>query len=150
MCLLTQIQDYKDVHVTGGRVAYPTASVALAALAARRGDRAAAAAEASTLHQGQGQHCCHGSHGGAVHADVHVPVTSATCESCVVTVRFMGYHRVRKGSGEAFDHVQLFLPDVQMETQVSGFAGWVRCCVGRWCLCFERKPSAGKSSALIA
>lgn len=44
---------------------------------------------------------------------------SASCESCLVTVRFLGFHRVWQGSGEVFDTVDLFLPDQQYETQVN-------------------------------
>jgi len=46
--------------------------------------------------------------------------SSATCESCYVTVRFLGYHRVAYGTGEILDTVELFLPDSQFETQVGG------------------------------
>jgi hypothetical protein len=35
-----------------------------------------------------------------------------------VTVRWLGFYRVWQGSGEVFDTVDLFLPDVQFETQV--------------------------------
>jgi hypothetical protein len=45
-------------------------------------------------------------------------LTSALCESCVITVRFMGYFRVHQGSGQVFDAIDLFLPDTQFETQV--------------------------------
>ena len=53
---------------------------------------------------------------------------TATCESCYVTVRFLGYHRVAYGTGEIIDSVELFLPDSQWETQVRGQGdarGWV-------------------------
>lgn len=43
----------------------------------------------------------------------------AACESCLVTVRFPGFHRIWQGSGKVFDTVDLFLPDQQYETQVS-------------------------------
>lgn len=45
-------------------------------------------------------------------------VGPAVCESCVITVRFMGYFRVHQGSGKVFDAIDLFLPDTQFETQV--------------------------------
>jgi Domain of unknown function (DUF1998) len=40
-----------------------------------------------------------------------------------VTLRFLGFVRIWRGSGIAFDHVRLFLPDVQFATQ----AAYVRC-----------------------
>ena len=46
--------------------------------------------------------------------------TTAACAEALVTVRWLGFHRVWQGSGEAFDHVDLFLPDVQFPTQVCG------------------------------
>lgn len=49
-------------------------------------------------------------------------VTTAVCESCVITVRFMGYLRVHQGSGQVFDAIDLFLPDTQFETQVGSTA----------------------------
>lgn len=45
--------------------------------------------------------------------------TSAACAECEVTTRWMGFVRIWQGSGEAFDMVDLFLPDVQFTTQVS-------------------------------
>lgn len=45
--------------------------------------------------------------------------TTAACAEALVTVRWLGFHRIWQGSGEAFDHVDLFLPDVQFPTQVS-------------------------------
>ena len=44
--------------------------------------------------------------------------TSAQCAECEVTTRWMGFVRIWQGSGEAFDMVDLFLPDVQITTQV--------------------------------
>lgn len=44
--------------------------------------------------------------------------TSAQCTECEVTTRWMGFVRIWQGSGEAFDMVDLFLPDVQITTQV--------------------------------
>jgi hypothetical protein len=49
--------------------------------------------------------------------------TSARCNHALVTTRFMSYLRVWRGSNIAFDHVPLFLPDVQLETE----AVYVRC-----------------------
>jgi hypothetical protein len=46
--------------------------------------------------------------------------TSAVCEEAVVTVRYLGFHRVWQGSGKIFDSVDLWLPDVRFETQVRG------------------------------
>ena len=39
-----------------------------------------------------------------------------------MTTRWLGYHRIRHGSGEVFDTVDLFLPDVQFATQVLLFS----------------------------
>lgn len=75
-----------------------------------------------------------------VHAtDVHVPGgqvayvqgegarqhagTSARCGAAVVTTRYTGFVRIWRGSGISFDHVRLFLPDVQFGTE----AVYVRC-----------------------
>ena len=43
--------------------------------------------------------------------------TTAACAECEVTTRWMGFVRIWQGSGEAFDMVDLFLPDVQFTTQ---------------------------------
>ena len=43
----------------------------------------------------------------------------AQCAEAEHTTRWLGYHRVRHGTGEIFDSVDLFLPDVQFPTQVS-------------------------------
>lgn len=58
-----------------------------------------------------------------MHAVLQVPgngltVTTARCDECQVTTRWLGFYRVWQGSGEVFDTVDLFLPDVQFETQV--------------------------------
>ena len=45
------------------------------------------------------------------------PSTTASCSECEVTTRWMGFHRIWHGSGEVFDTVDLFLPDVQFTTQ---------------------------------
>ena len=45
-------------------------------------------------------------------------VTTAACGECQVTTRWLGFYRVWRGSGEVFDSVDLFLPDVQFNTQV--------------------------------
>ena len=44
--------------------------------------------------------------------------SSARCDECQVTTRWLGFYRVWQGSGEVFDTVDLFLPDVQFNTQV--------------------------------
>lgn len=44
--------------------------------------------------------------------------TMAQCAEAEHTTRWLGYHRVRHGTGEIFDTVDLFLPDVQFPTQV--------------------------------
>ena len=47
------------------------------------------------------------------------PSTTACCDAAIVTVRWLGFHRIWQGSGEVFDSIDLFLPDVQFGTQVS-------------------------------
>ena len=47
------------------------------------------------------------------------PTTTACCDAAIVTVRWLGFHRIWQGSGEVFDSIDLFLPDVQFGTQVS-------------------------------
>ena len=56
-------------------------------------------------------------------------VTTAACGECCVTTRWLGFYRVWQGSGEVFDAVDLFLPDVQFNTQVR------RCALGSSQLC---------------
>ena len=51
------------------------------------------------------------------------PATSAICNEAAVTLRFVGFVRIWRGSGTTFDAVRLFLPDVQFTTQ----AAYVRC-----------------------
>ena len=46
------------------------------------------------------------------------PSTTACCDAAIVTVRWLGFHRIWQGSGEVFDSIDLFLPDVQFGTQV--------------------------------
>lgn len=43
--------------------------------------------------------------------------STARCDECQVTTRWLGFYRVWQGSGEVFDTVDLFLPDVQFNTQ---------------------------------
>lgn len=47
------------------------------------------------------------------------PRTTATCETALVTTRFLGFRRVWKLSGEPFDFIDLHLPDVLFETQAT-------------------------------
>lgn len=71
------------------------------------------------------------------------PATSARCNEAAVTLRFMGFVRIWRGSGVTFDHVRLFLPDVQFVTQ----AAYVRC--DRWSpFCFGELCSSCASSKL--
>ena len=184
-----QVRDYTDVHVTGGRVAYPTAAAALQAIAARRGssssrgvetardysasrttDKQGMKAEAAAAAEGVksdigaatmaasvkeepmqamkvegggttpleppaagpaswrvGQTRVRTSAAGAYASDddiaaAVIPSGPAVCESCLISVRFMGYFRVWQGTGQTFDAVELFLPDTQYHTQVGGLA----------------------------
>eukprot|EP00850_Spirogloea_muscicola_P012778 SM000084S23114 [mRNA] locus=s84:256257:265074:+ [translate_table: standard] len=50
------------------------------------------------------------------------PSTTAQCSPCKVTARWLGFRRIWHGSNEAFDYVQLFLPDYTYETQCV----WIR------------------------
>lgn len=50
------------------------------------------------------------------------PSTTACCDAALVTVRWLGFHRIWQGSGEVFDSIDLFLPDVQFGTQVSTYS----------------------------
>ncbi|KAL0027014.1 hypothetical protein WJX79_008750 [Trebouxia sp. C0005] len=47
------------------------------------------------------------------------PSTTACCDAAIVTVRWLGFHRIWQGSGEVFDSIDLFLPDVQFGTQAA-------------------------------
>ena len=49
-------------------------------------------------------------------------LTAGRCDECEVTTRWLGFYRVWQGSGEVFDTVDLFLPDVQFNTQVTCLA----------------------------
>jgi hypothetical protein len=203
----TKVRDVTDIHVTGARLAYPTAHAALAAIEARRGAARAATVAGGDQQQQQQQQQADVQQAGngkdegegaaaaaAASCQVAVKVEqgvqdiaeqqqqqqpqmappaavpskqecsamaepptaaaaaeaalssypqqqqqqqqeltpppgsgvccggSGVCESCVITVRFMGYFRVHQGSGAIFDAIDLFLPDAQYHTQVRG--GW--------------------------
>ncbi|KAG7666576.1 hypothetical protein KSW81_000350 [Nannochloris sp. 'desiccata'] len=45
--------------------------------------------------------------------------TSARASACTVTTRWLGFVRIWRGTGEVFDSVDLFLPDVQYETEAA-------------------------------
>ncbi|KAK9819572.1 hypothetical protein WJX81_002582 [Elliptochloris bilobata] len=45
--------------------------------------------------------------------------TTAAVGDCLVTTRWLGFHRIWQGSGEVFDTVDLFLPDMQLRTQAA-------------------------------
>ena len=49
--------------------------------------------------------------------------TTAAVGDCLVTTRWLGFHRVWQGSGEVFDTVDLFLPDMQLRTQARSLPG---------------------------
>jgi DEAD/DEAH box helicase domain-containing protein len=59
--------------------------------------------------------CVHAQAGGE--ASSSAVATTAACGECCVTTRWLGFYRVWQGSGEVFDAVDLFLPDVQFNTQ---------------------------------
>ncbi|EFJ42855.1 hypothetical protein VOLCADRAFT_97014 [Volvox carteri f. nagariensis] len=113
----TKIRDFTDVHVTGGRVAYPASSAAaplqhaagLLPLQPPAGPSAAATTSTSAAVAA------------ATAATPPTPTapTTARCESAVVAVRYLGFHRVwQGGSNRVFDSVDLFLPDVVYDTQM--------------------------------
>lgn len=49
--------------------------------------------------------------------------TSARCNHALVSIRFMSFMRIWRGSNISFDNVPLFLPDVHLETE----AVYIRC-----------------------
>lgn len=113
----TKPVDFTDVHVVGGRSAFPH-NPGLAGLGGRPGPGATAeqqqeqeqeAAAAQAQEQGDSA--------GAVTAG-H-PRTSACAGPALVTTRWLGFVRVWRGSGQVFDRVDLFLPDVQYETHAA-------------------------------
>ncbi|KFM29328.1 Putative ATP-dependent helicase HRQ1 [Auxenochlorella protothecoides] len=50
---------------------------------------------------------------------VHLLSTSATCAPATITMRFLGFKRVWRGSGVVFDRVELFLPDMRFSTDAT-------------------------------
>lgn len=63
--------------------------------------------------------------------------TMAQCAEAEVTTRWLGFHRVRHGTGEIFDTVDLFLPDVQFPTQVCDTSSFIsREFRAYWGLCY--------------
>eukprot|EP00897_Mesotaenium_endlicherianum_P010153 jgi/Mesen1/9166/ME000591S08489 len=50
------------------------------------------------------------------------PSTTAQCSPCSVTTHWLGFRRIWRGSNEALDVTDLFLPDVTIPTQ----AAWIR------------------------
>ncbi|KAF5838688.1 hypothetical protein DUNSADRAFT_2383 [Dunaliella salina] len=116
----TKVQDYTDIHVTGGRVAYPTTYLQAGIPSANTTSAvgtihpflgSATPAPAANLANVDNRA------GGSSIGDDQPACTKAICEQAVVTVRFMGYYRVWQGSGRVFDSVDLWLPDVRFETQ---------------------------------
>jgi hypothetical protein len=93
----TTVVDRTDVHVCGGNVAYAVPG---------QGEGGGAAGSTAAV-DGRGT----------------MPPISARSGPAVITLRFMGFLRVWRGSGIAFDRVNLFLPDVQFTTE----AAYVRC-----------------------
>ena len=61
------------------------------------------------------------------------PSTAACCDAAIVTVRWLGFHRIWQGSGEVFDSIDLFLPDVQFGTQVCPLFSHYHCCCYHKC-----------------
>jgi len=98
--------------------------VPLVAMPAPAAETVAAAAAAAGGGGGSSGGCAGG--GGSAGATGLPAASSAICESCVITVRFLGYFRCHQGSGEVFDAIDLFLPDTQFETQVRRTADCTR------------------------
>lgn len=46
------------------------------------------------------------------------PTTTAQASPCKITTNWIGYRRIWQGTHEAFDSVDLFLPEVSYESQV--------------------------------
>lgn len=86
----TQTVDYTDVHVVGGNNAF-----------LNHGTTAPTAASGS---QREGTPSASG---------------SANCADALVTTRWLGFVRVWRGTGQVFDSVDLFLPDVQYATEAT-------------------------------
>jgi ATP-dependent helicase YprA (DUF1998 family) len=77
----TRTIDFRDVHITGSRHAYPQPS--------------------------------------SDQYPYSYPGTTARCNAAVVTHRFVGFTRIWRGSGVAFDSVRLFLPDIRLVTEAT-------------------------------
>ncbi|GIL86775.1 hypothetical protein Vretifemale_15010 [Volvox reticuliferus] len=144
----TKVKDYTDVYVTGGHVAYPAPTPALHRVMETQGSACGpglksprriaagvtapvttisetrepvASANASEAAPMTGAATATGgaatpNFGTAV---ASVSATTASCESALVVVRYLGFHRVWQGSNRVFDTVDLFLPDVIYETQAA-------------------------------
>ena len=106
----TRIIDYTDVHVLGGTAAYPAAALPPLPPPSSSWPGAAAPSTSSAASHDRQQP--------ATRHPLAGP-TSAVSEPCIVTTRFVGYQRVWQGTGETFDQVPLFLPDVMLPTHAA-------------------------------
>jgi DEAD/DEAH box helicase domain-containing protein len=96
----TKPVDFTDVHVVGGRNAFlpdPAPAAPAPAPAPEQQTPAPAPEQQAPL----------------------LPGTSAACGRALVTTRWLGFVRCWRGSGQVFDRVDLWLPDVQYETEAA-------------------------------
>ncbi|KAL4447650.1 hypothetical protein ABPG75_004869 [Micractinium tetrahymenae] len=56
---------------------------------------------------------------GGVAAAAAGPAGATMCSPALVTTRWLGFRRIWRGTGEVFDTVDLFVPDVQFETEAA-------------------------------
>lgn len=68
------------------------------------------------------------------------PATTATCNEAIITHHWLGYSRVWRSSGIAFDRIRLFLPDTRFQTQ----AAYVRCAP------LDRVPCGARAQGTVA
>ncbi|KAL6746607.1 hypothetical protein V8C86DRAFT_1481591 [Haematococcus lacustris] len=120
----TKVADYTDVHVTGGSVAYgplPLPPPPLQAVPGTRGGggtalggqglepgAGAAAAAGPAAGSGGGQALVPAAGASGPGASQARPPLQASCETALIT-----------GTGQVFDRVDLWLPDVRYETQAA-------------------------------
>lgn len=133
--------DFTDVEVVGGRNAFlpqlqgpgkgtsdPAQRLASDAAETNPGTTVSISATlpahrlAGSLTAAGPSSCCAATRGGLPSSEDEAAATlctSAQCGRALVTTRWLGFARVWRGSGQVFDSVDLFLPDVQYETEAT-------------------------------
>ena len=101
----TKLRDYTDIYITGETV-YTENGKCL--LGYRPSD-----GQTPFILGGKVAYPVQGSQDNARSIDI------ASCETAMVTTRYLGFQRIWKRSGEPFDYVDLYLPDVLFETQAT-------------------------------